>query len=1335
MAKRLIRNESHSGRDANTKQPRTRRGGDLSALPDAAIPVVGIGASAGGIEALSSFFDAMAADSGCAFVVVMHLDPKRESEMARILRGHTKMPVAQVENGMRVGPDQVYVIAPDTDLKLIESRLEVSKSSAPRGQRHPIDALFSSIAQERRERSVAVVLSGTGSDGTEGLKQIRAQGGMGLVQDPDTAGFDGMPRSAITAGLADHVLAPDKMPEILLAYVHHDYVLAPVETEPPVPTGEATIEQVLEVVRARAGHNFAGYKRNTLRRRIHRRMGLRNIETIADYINELRTSSDEVVTLVADLMINVTGFFRDPEAWKELGKLVIEPLIASRENDGAIRVWVPACATGEEAYSIAMLIIEHAETAEKRFDLKVFATDAQEDNLRKARNGIYPAAALAGFPPERIRRFFEKLDGSFRVSKELRDMVVFAAQNLLRDPPFSRLDIISCRNFLIYLEPEAQPRIIAQCHFALRLDGHLFLGNAETIGRHDDLFETVSKKWRIYRRVGPTRHDFIDYPSLRGSAGAKAAGESLPMSPEASSLPVADIARRALLERYAPASVLVDQKGRVVYFHGTTRDYLEQPPGEPTRDLLAMARNGLALQLRGAIREASKNNKSITVQVHESGVREPVAITVAPLSGSPHEGKLTLISFAPAKPAGEYSPPAVGENVVETTSGERAQDELVSMRAELRDTIEHLETANEELKASNEEATSMNEELQSTNEELETSKEELQSFNEELSTVNSQLQHKIAELESSTNDLNNLLAGSEILTLFLDNKLAIKWFAPAMKELFDLVTTDIGRPIAHFARKFSDENLLSDAKMVLRKLTTIEAEIPSDSGRWYMRRMLPYRTRDNHIAGVVITFNDITERRHTEKTIRASEERLRDLIVALPGAVYTTDAEGRITSYNPAAVELWGRAPELGGDEWCGSWRMYTPDGAPLPHDQCPMAIALKERRPIQGCEAVAERPDGVRVPFLAYPTPLRNASGEVTGAVNMLVDITERKRAEELTQRLAVVVESSDDAITSETIDGTITSWNNGAQRLFGYTADEIIGKSSMILAPEDRRAEETNILDHLGRDEHVQHFETLRRRKDGSAVWVSLTISPIKNAGGKVIGASTIARDITERRRADEHRKTLMDELNHRVKNTMAVIQSIASQTLGHASTLDEARDAFESRLLNLARIHDTLTLENWQSAELGDIVADTVKPHAGGENRFRIEGQNVRLAPRAVLAISMAIHELGTNAVKYGALSSEHGHVVIVWRIEGEGADRRLFLHWEESGGPTVAEPKRKGFGSRLIERALASELGGEVRVNYQSSGLACTILAPFPAGRELLGGAGDHTGSEENFDRRG
>lgn len=1275
------------------------------------VQVVGLGASAGGIEALGRFFDAMPPDSGCAFVVVLHLDPKRESEMANVLGARTAMTVVQIVDGMQLLANQVYVIAPDTDVKVQAGSLHVAKPDKPRGQRHPVDVLFRSLAADQHERAIAIVLSGTGSNGTDGLKDIRAAGGMSLAQLPESAKFDGMPRSAIAAGMIDHVLTPEQMPATVLAYVRHGYLSARPDADNDAPNVEANLDQVVEVLRIRGGHDFRNYKHSTLRRRIQRRLGLRNIETLTEYLEQLRSSPEEIQTLTGDLMISVTGFFRDAEAWKSLAELVLAPLVADRQTGTSIRVWVPACSTGEEAYSIAILITELAEAAGKRFDLKVFATDPQEANLVKAREGIYPQAALSEFSAPRLRRFFEAIEGSWQVSKPLRDMIVFAPHNLLRDPPFSQLDLVSCRNFLIYLETEAQQRIIALFHFALRQGGHLILGNAETIGRHEELFDTVSKKWRIYVRLGPTRHDLINYPRPGGLTELRTAARPLPAPPEPAA-PMAELAQRALLDQYAPASVLIDRKDRVLYFHGQTGDYLEQPTGEPTRDLLAMARDGLAFKLRAAIRKATAENQTVSVTARSRRGEQPrsVSISVSPLPSSAEGSGFLLVSFMPARTGPDTGQAVLRDGPEEVTSGERLlQDELTTIRAELLVTVEHLETSNEELKASNEEAVSMNEELQSTNEELETSKEELQSFNEELNTVNAQLQHKIGELESATNDLNNLLIGSETATLFLDDQFCVKWFSPASRELFELVSTDIGRPIAHFAQKFADDKLLEDAETVLKKLVPSEVEVPSDAGHWYLRRMQPYRTQDNRIAGVVITFIDITLRKQEEQALRRSERRLQELIEALPGAVYTTDTAGRITFFNPAVAALWGRTPDLGARDLA---QLYWPDGTVISYDKSPMVTSVKEERPVRGMEVAVERPDGIRMPFLAYTTLLRDDAGEVSGAVNMLVDITESKRAEAVERRLAAIVESSDDAIISKDLDGTVITWNHGAERLFGYTAEEMLGKPIMTLIPADRQDEEAAITRRIRDGEHIEHFETVRQTKDGSPVWVSLTVSPLRNAQGIIVGASKIARGMTERRRADEHRKTLVDELNHRVKNTLAVVQSIASQTFSEASTMAEARKAFESRLINLATAHDVLTRENWAGAELLDIVTDTVKPHAGGHNRFRIDGAPVRLGPSAALAIAMALHELATNAAKYGALSTSDGHVAITWRLVGTGAERRLQLTWTESGGPLVVPPKRKGFGSRLIERALAQELDGQVSVAYEPTGVVCTIDAPLP-----------------------
>jgi two-component system, chemotaxis family, CheB/CheR fusion protein len=720
-----------------------------------AVPVVGVGASAGGIEAFTQLLGAMPPDSGAAFVLVLHLDPTRESQLSSILERHTRMPVAQVADGMQLRADHVYVIAPASDVTLQGDTLRLSKPAQPRGHGHPIDVLFRSLAEQRRERAVAIVLSGTGTNGTQGIKEIKAAGGLILVEDPSTARFDGMPRSAIGAGMADHVLSPGEMPATVLRYLRHDYMAAP-DGLGALSGQQPGLDQLLGFLRARSGQDFRTYKPATVLRRVNRRMSLNNVTRLGDYIELLRVKPDEVQALLRDLLINVTSFFRDEEAWTTLGEVVIAQLVADRATDTSLRVWVPGCATGEEAYSIAMLLTERAEAAHKQFDVKVFASDILDDNLNVARAGVYPGASVEMLPPERIRRFFEKLDGSYRVRKNLRDLLVFARQDLLRDPPFSRVDLISCRNLLIYIEPEAQKRTLALFHFALREGGYLFLGSAETVGRVDDLFETISKKWRIYCRVGAARHNIVDFPLL----GGHASGSPVSFPPE-SSQRVTEIARRVLLERFAPAAVLLDRRGRVLYFHGETADYLKQPSGEPTNDLLAMAREGLLVPLRGALRRVLDENQvaSFRTRIRSGDTLRLISVTLSPLAESRLSSGLVLVTFEPQERA-EVAQEVQAADHSDATAA--LENELRSTRADLQGTIERLEGVNEELKAANEEATSMNEELQSTNEELETSKEELQSFNEELHSVNSQLQHKISELDRTSNDLANLLSGTEI---------------------------------------------------------------------------------------------------------------------------------------------------------------------------------------------------------------------------------------------------------------------------------------------------------------------------------------------------------------------------------------------------------------------------------------------------------------------------------------------------------------------------------------------------------------------------------------------
>ncbi|HEU4906819.1 MAG TPA: CheR family methyltransferase, partial [Solirubrobacterales bacterium] len=698
-------------------------------------PIVGIGSSAGGLDALQKLFDAMPPDSGFAFVVVAHLDPTHESQLVALIARCTTIPVNEVEDPVTVEPNHVYVIAPNQHLTFEGDVLRPSRPSEVRGERYPLDLFFRSLAEHQGNCAIGIVLSGTGTSGAQGLRAVKAEGGIAVAQDPGTAGFSDMPRHAAATGMVDLVLPPDQMPEALLRLVRHPYMRQQAEFE-QLPEVDGQLDTLLSLLRTETKQDFRCYKRPTLLRRTHRRMSLRQIEDMAVYIERLRNEPDELAALAKDLTINVSGFFRDPQAWETLKKKVIAQLIAERPDGASIRIWVPGCSTGEEAYSIAMLIAEGAAALQKSFDLKIFASDVSEHLLPVARAGLYPASIAEDVRPAGLERFFDREDDSYRVKRELREMITFAPQNLLRDPPFSRLDLITCRNLLIYLEPEFQKKVVALFHFALREGGHLFLGPAETVSGHDDLFHPISKRWRIYTRVGRTRHDIIDFP-LIGPSQVSSELHRVPAPSSEPRLRAREHFQRDLLERYAPASVLIDGGFSVHGFQGPTGEFLQHPSGDPTTNLLALAREGLQAPLRAAVQRAMDEKQEVVAdaRVRRGGALRPIRIAVRPLRLLTDEGMLT-VSFFEREPVAEARPPGPVE---ERRPESELEAELNATREELRFTLEQMETSNAELQASNEEIRSINEEFQASNEELETSKEELQSLNEELRTVNNQL--------------------------------------------------------------------------------------------------------------------------------------------------------------------------------------------------------------------------------------------------------------------------------------------------------------------------------------------------------------------------------------------------------------------------------------------------------------------------------------------------------------------------------------------------------------------------------------------------------------------
>ena len=851
----------------------------LSAPPDGTraprlpFPVVGIGASAGGLEAYTEFLQACPADAGMAYVLVQHLPPDRESLLVEILSRQTRMPVVEVTDGQAVEPDRVYVIRPGHTLTIRDGRLRLGVELAARGHGRPVDDLFRSLAEEQQQRAVAVVFSGMGSNGTAGAQAVRAVGGLVIAQEPETAKFPAMPRSLIDAHLPDYILRPSEVPAALARYARQPYAADDHAAAAVSPADEPRLADVLAVLRTRTRHDFAGYRKPTLLRRVRRRMGLGQYATVGDYVTALRQTPGEVTALADDLLIHVTGFFRDPEAWAALREKVINPLAGGRADGAEVRCWVSACATGEEAYTLAMLLTEAAEERGKRFDVKVFATDMAERALGAARAGVFANGIESEVTPERLARFFDKDDNFYRVKRDLREQVIFAPQNVLQDPPFSRLDIATCRNLLIYLEPETQKRLLSLLHFGLREGGALMLGSSESLAPADGDFEPIDKKHRIFRRVGPTRAGTLELPALPAAARLAALAVGAPPAPAATG----QLVSRALLDRHTPAAVAVDAAGHVVHVHGDTARFLTFPAGAPTLDLLSLANEQVRGAVRTALQRAADAQASVTVRdglIETPGGRRRVEVAAAPL-GPRGVAPLYLVTFR------DYPEPAPTPPDGDPSAAGQLADDLRRARDELQGALEEMQSSNEELKASHEEATSLNEELQSTNEELETSKEEMQSLNEELVTVNAQLQAKMTELEATANDLGSLLTSTDIAVLFLDTKFRIRRFTPATKDLFDLISSDVGRPLADLRRKFADSDLLADAQRVLDKLVPVERPVESESGRHYLRRVLPYRTQDDRISGAVVVFVDITERRKAEAALVVSEAKYRTLFESL----------------------------------------------------------------------------------------------------------------------------------------------------------------------------------------------------------------------------------------------------------------------------------------------------------------------------------------------------------------------------------------------------------------------------------------------------------------------
>ena len=1024
--------------------------------------VVGIGASAGGIEALRLLFENTPDEPGLGFVVVLHLSPNHKSMLPDIISRWTAMAVSEAADGTRVEPNRVFVVPAGHAATLRQGRLRLRPflPGAPR-ETTPVDEFFDSLALDMGENAVGIVLSGTGHDGALGLKAIKARGGLTLAQGSDGTApqHEGMPHSAIATGAVDLIVPVQDIPRVLAAARSDRDAAAQAGAADP---GDDALRLALcEILRTRLGHDFSQYKDKTFTRRVQRRMQVLGVATMPDYLARLEHDREETVLLFRDLLIGVTTFFRDADAFEALRRVIIPRLFENKGSRDRVRVWVPGCATGEEAYSLAILLREQMDTMTDPPEVQVFATDIDEPAIGTARSGRYPASLLDGLSPERRQRFFSRTENSFLVAREIRELCTFSAHSLIRDPPFSRMNLVSCRNLLIYMDADLQAGVIPSFHYSLLPGGMLLLGSAETVVRHEDLFAPLEKEHRIFQRrdVPSPPMRMSPRPVPKASASSVNRQEPPPDGRTDWTRALAT-ANSRVLERFASPFVVVTEDGSVVHYSSHVGAMLQPALGPPSRSVFEMARRGLRHGLRAALQQAIETGRAAErvarVDLGNNEL-ETVAMVAEPLPGQEPDRPYLIVFRSVAAPV-EHTPSTM--ELSAQSFALEVERELRSSREQLQSLNEEHETALEELRSSNEELHSVNEELQSINEELETSKEEIQSINEELQTVNAQLSSKVDELDRANSDLLNLFESTRVATVFLDQHMVIRAFTPEVCSIYNLIPSDRGRPLTDINSRLDYASLRDDVRQVLESLEPLERRVsrPDGTGH-YLLRIVPYRTPDSTVDGSLVTFVDVTQ------------------IV-------------------------------------------------------------------------------------------------------------------------------------------------------------------------------------------------------------------------------------------KAEQHQRLLVDELNHRVKNMLTVVISLATQTLSRADSLEGFSGVFLGRVHALTSAYALLSRENWSSVQLAEIASEELRPYRNGNGaNIRIDGPAMPLASRSALALGMAIHELATNAVKYGALSVPEGDVSLTWTVRNEDDENVLVLDWEEHNGPPVVPPARRGFGSVLIERGLAYDLSGEARIEFLHGGVKASIRAPL------------------------
>jgi two-component system, chemotaxis family, CheB/CheR fusion protein len=1149
--------------------------------------VVGIGASAGGVQALKTFFEHVPPNTGIAYVVILHLSPSYDSKLTEILQASTPMKVVQVVEKTIVAPDRVYVVPPNQHLQMVDNHLTVSANMEIEDRRAPVDIFFRTLAASQKSRAVCVVLSGTGANGSMGLKRVKELGGAAFVQNPREAEFNEMPRNSIATELVDDVLPVAEIPKRIVEYKNKlGSVQIAIEIEKRNGDDQNALREIFTQLRIRTGHDFTNYKRPTLLRRIERRINVRNLRDLPSYTTFVQNNAEEATALLKDLLISVTNFFRDKKAFEAMETQVLRPLIKDKRGDDAVRIWVAGCATGEEAYSFAMLCAEQTLNMPDAPKIQIFATDIDEAAIAQAREGLYTITDAADVSPERLRRFFNKEGDLYRVRREVRETILFATHNFLKDPPFSHLDIISCRNVLIYLNTTAQDRVMSTFHFALNHGGYLFVGSSESADSANDLYSIFNRENHIFqkRRIESGRSYPVpdSIPNFQFDQKEKLT-QNKKTAAKQERITFGELHQR-LLESYAPPSVIVNEEYDIVHLSERAGRYLQVAGGEPSQNLLKLIRQEIRLELRSALYQAVQRNAPVDAKGLKVTIEEQVellTIHVRPVLQTVDvaKGFILVIFERVAQEAHKDEVVIASDEPV----AKQLEEELVRLKAQLRASNEQHEFNAEELKASNEELQAMNEELRSAAEELETSKEELQSINEELRTVNQELKVKVDETTLASNNLYNLINSVDIGTIFLDRSFRVAFFTPAACELFNLIPADYGRPLSDITGRLEYESVLADAETVLEKLQPVEREVTTNNGNAYIMRVLPYRTAEDRINGVVITFVDVTARKQAEQALASSEERLRLLIESAKDyAIFTIDPQRNINSWNTGAQAMMGYSErEIIGKQ---SSIIFTREDVDK-NDH----VSEAERAKTSGFaenERWHVRKDGSRFYGSGTMRPLFDPTGKHLGFVKIMRDLTESKQAEqalrESEERLRISLESAEMGVWDWDIASGAIQWNKQHYVMLGLspaTTNQSVDDFFKHVHDDDK-TQVNDALTKAAKEGGVfqAEFRIVRADHKKTVRWMtgygrSISVDS-KHEATRMVG---VMYDITERKKLEQQKDEFISIASHELKTPVTNIKV-------YTEILEE-----RFKKANQKEPHELMAKLNSQVDRLGKLIED--------------------------------------------------------------------------------------------------------------------------------------------------